>query len=293
MKKAIVLIAICGIAGCQRSRGTSTSASTTATAPATTPTPTPTPSATASVTTRSMPSIVVSASATVDASRDHGLGLGLGPPAAGGCPCGCDHSEDMVDELRGQDPAKALASIDESLHTIGEREDAGYITERMVQHRLRLLAYASEIGHARPARFTSIPAPRVSIRSTTTSGLRVRADLMVHGETTELVRGKEKALHASFVLRFDLENESAMPITLRVPTLEGTIALPVSRWYLAGGDGERWNGALRIGEKAIVYVIGYLGEPALPGTEIAATVSFESLTIPVKTRARSRWNEML
>jgi hypothetical protein len=38
-------------------------------------------------------------------------------------------------------------------------------------------------------------------------------------------------------------------------------------------------------------VIGYMGKPVLPGTEIEATVSFEWMTIPLKTRARTRWNE--
>ncbi|MBL8739866.1 MAG: hypothetical protein JNK04_02195 [Myxococcales bacterium] len=62
----------------------------------------------------------------------------------GGCPCGCDHSEQMASELMEASTGDAETAIEQSLHTIAEREDAGYITWAMVTHRRRLLATSRE-----------------------------------------------------------------------------------------------------------------------------------------------------
>src|SRR5262245_7787279 len=63
----------------------------------------------------------------------------------GGCPCQCDRSEDMAAELRARPGSEALAAIDKSLRTIAEREAAGYVTEAMIEHRLRLLDVDREL----------------------------------------------------------------------------------------------------------------------------------------------------
>src|SRR5512134_492570 len=63
----------------------------------------------------------------------------------GGCPCGCDRSETMAAELRTGKADDASSAIERSLATISEREAAGYITERMVLHRLRLLDLEREM----------------------------------------------------------------------------------------------------------------------------------------------------
>lgn len=209
---------------------------------------------------------------------------------SGGCPCGCDHSEEMANELRSEPRDVALASIDDSLRTIGEREDAGYITERMVKHRLRLLGLGSELGRTSGPRFTSVPAIRATYAGAS-GDVSVRADLVVHGETTEIVHGREKPLRASFVLRMDLASRSAQKVTLRAPTLDANVALPVSRWYVVGGDGSPWDGVLDAGERKLVYVIGYVGEALKPGRDVEATVHFESLAFVTNARAHARWNE--
>src|SRR5262249_29680367 len=91
----------------------------------------------------------------VGASDGGGLGL-TGVGQGGGCPCGCDRSVSMVAELRDEGGPEAIRSIDDSLRTIAEREDAGYITERMVQHRLRLLGLAKDLGRAEAWRSTLV-----------------------------------------------------------------------------------------------------------------------------------------
>src|SRR5262245_4411294 len=54
-----------------------------------------------------------------------------------GCPCNCDRSVAMAAEVRAQGGEPGLRAIDESLATISERERGGYITEAMIEHRLR------------------------------------------------------------------------------------------------------------------------------------------------------------
>jgi hypothetical protein len=222
-----------------------------------------------------------------DGLQGTGTGTGMG---YGGCPCGCDHSQGMVAELRGLPREEALRAIDDSLHTIGEREDAGYITDRMVRHRLRLLGLGKDLGRVGPARFTIIPGVRADFAGSTSS-TNVRAQFVFHGQTTELVNGKEKLLLAAFVLRLDLENGGGADVTLHAPTFESKTALPVSRWYVAGGEGQPWDGVLRAGTKKIVHVIGYAGDPIEPGAEVSAAIHFESLQWNVKTRARKHWNQ--
>jgi hypothetical protein len=218
------------------------------------------------------------------------------PERGGGCPCGCDHSAQLAAELRGLPRDAALTAIEDALRTIGEREDAGYITEQMVEHRLRLLGLGKELGRSGPARFTIASPIRARVSGTTSDLTKVRAELIVHGETTEIVREKEKLLRASFVLRLELENLGAAPVTLHAPTIEATSApasalFPVSRWYIAGGDGQPWDGVLSSGEKKLVYVIGYAAEPLHPGTEVDATIHMDSLLLPSKVRARKRWSD--
>jgi hypothetical protein len=257
----------------------------------------PAPSASAtSVATASAPAPNKTASAAPSASSllapaassGYGLGLqGVGP--GGGCPCGCDRSRDMVDELRHKDKRDALSEVDESIRTIGQREDAGYITERMVEHRLRLLALGSELGAPQRAR-PHHPSP-IHARTLSDGAVRFTADLVVHGETTEIIRGKEKPLRASFVVRIDVENAGASPITVERPTLESDVPLPIKRWYAAGTDGQPWDGVLAAHEKRRVHVIGYAGEPLRPGTRVNATLRFGASSAPLGATAKQRWDE--
>ena len=221
---------------------------------------------------------------------DGGIGLGnFG--GRGHCPCGCDHSVAMVDVLRGEPGPDALRAIDESLRTIGDREDAGFITERMVAHRLRLLGLAAELGRPGPVRFTPTPSIHATLSGRTSTGATVRMEPILHGESTEIVNGEEKTTPASFVLRMELENGGAASITLRAPTLGAAPALPVSRWYVVGGDGRPWDGVLGPGEKKLVYAIGYAAAPVRAGANVRVTVQLESLSVATTVRARARWNE--
>src|SRR5262249_12245871 len=122
--------------------------------------------------------------------------------------------------------------------------------------------------------------------------LRVRAEISAHGEATEVVRGKEKRLKPSFRIGLSIENRRSEPARLAPPSVEGGagITLPVSRIYVACG-GEPWDGRLGPRETLDVQVIGYFGEVVAPGTDVAATVRVEGLTLDVSTKARKRWNE--
>jgi hypothetical protein len=198
----------------------------------------------------------------------------------------------MVDDLRSEPRAEALATIDDSLRTIGEREDAGYVTERMIEHRLRLLAFGAEIGRDGPVRFNAVPSIHAALGGRVVAGVHAELELVVHGEKTEIVRGAEKALRASFVLRMEVENGGVADVTLHAPSLDATpAALPVSRWYVAGTDGRPWDGVLRAGERELVYVIGYVAEPVPPGTDVDAAIHLGSLTVRATARARRRWND--
>lgn len=65
------------------------------------------------------------------------------------CPCGCDRSEQRIEELRTMGGRDALEAIDQALATIAERVRKGYAAEQMISHRLRLLALADEIRNGR------------------------------------------------------------------------------------------------------------------------------------------------
>jgi hypothetical protein len=113
-----------------------------------------------------------------------------------GCPCGCDRSAAMTAELRERGGDAAQGAILATLKTIAEREDAGYITEAMLEHRLRLLDLRAELDPAgsvttlgprdrgvppaEPRRHGELPMAQ-------DTALRVTAELLAHGETTELV----------------------------------------------------------------------------------------------------------
>lgn len=229
-----------------------------------------------------------SSSAIGDAFGAGGLGLkGIGE--GGGCPCGCDHSEEMTDELRALGGAGALATLDASLRTIGEREDAGYVTERMVKHRLRLLGLKKELGHG--ATYLRSPVPPVRAGAAVDAGgAKVRAELVLHGDSVEVVNGKEKPLDACFVVRLELESAGGR-VTLQAPTLEASVPMPVSRWYVAGTDGAPWDGKLERGERKLVQVIGYTGARVAPGTELAARIHVGSATLDARAKAKKRWDE--
>jgi hypothetical protein len=208
-----------------------------------------------------------------------------------GCPCGCDHSEAMAAELRARGGDHAGGAIDEALATIAARERAGYVTEAMVLHRLRLLDLARDLGHT-PALAPS-STPLAAAPSVEDATLRVRAQLIVHGEHTEVVDGREKLLRAAFVLRMEIENKTDADLTLAQPAIAAAVPFPVSRWYLAGGDGRPWNGALAAREARAVNVIGYLDGGVTPDTTVAAVIELESLSLAATTRARRRWDEPL
>ncbi len=76
-----------------------------------------------------------------------------------GCPCGCDRSAKMAADLRKAHEDVAPKAIEKSRMTIGERENVGYITERIVQHRLRLLELVEELqgGDRRGRDTTRVP----------------------------------------------------------------------------------------------------------------------------------------
>jgi len=211
-----------------------------------------------------------------------------------GCPCGCDHSEAMAAELRDEGGEVAVDAIEATLEIIAEREGAGYITEAMVEHRLRLLDVRRDLVHAsfgEPAsRFGRVALVGSASPVMDNGRLRVRTELMAHGEATEVVRGHDKRVRASFRLGMEIQNTSGTRLTLEEPTLVGRVAFPVSRWYVLGGDGEPWDGVIDAGDEKWINVIGYLGEPVQPGTELEASVRFDSLVIPVSARARGHWN---
>jgi hypothetical protein len=173
----------------------------------------------------------------------------------------------------------------------------------MLEHRLRLLDLRAEVDPAwsvatlgprdrgvppaEPRRHGDLP-PQTMAQD---GALRVTAELNAHGETTELVDGREKLLRASFVLRLELENLGGERVRLGPPAILARVPFPVSRWYVVGGDGRPWDGILDGGAKASVNAVGYLGEPVKPGTELEATVHVHSLVLRARARARGRWDE--
>lgn len=235
--------------------------------------------------------------ASADAFGSSGLGLtGIGE--GGGCPCGCDRSEKMLAELRLDSSRRALDTVDFSLRTIGAREDAGYITERMVQHRLRLLGLDAELGGAGCAsgggagRCGAKVGARSDAPVASNASTRVRAELILHAEGTEIVNDEPKLLKACFLVRMDIANTSNEVMTFHAPTIDTIAPFEVSRWYVAGTAGEPWDGVLPPGAERSVHAIGYAGRPLRAGEEVPATIRFESLDLQTSARARGHWNDV-
>lgn len=239
--------------------------------------------------TRAQLACVKAATSREVAGKCEGLRVGHRTELKEGCPCGCDRSEALVAELRSEAPDDAKDAIEATLDIIGERERGGYITEAMVEHRLRLLDLRRELGAGGVSPRFESAVFRDDDPVTENAALRVRTELMAHGRATELVRGREKEVRASFRLGMEIENLSGTKLTLGEPTLEGRVGLPVSRWYVVGTAGERWDGVLEAGDKKSVNVIGYLAEPVPPGTDIDATIQLEGLVMHAHARARRHW----
>lgn len=214
----------------------------------------------------------------------------------GGCPCGCDRSARMAAELR-QAQERAPGAIAATLVTIAERESVGYITERMIEHRLRMLDLADELHVAvdvRGARLTERAAidaaARCDVASTSAIGraVRVCSELVVHGERTEIVDHHDKLITSSFRLWLELENRTDAERVIQRPTIEaGSVHLPVSRWYDERGAGEPWNGVLGPGETVRVNVIGDIPEHIAPGTVVDATIRVDDVAISTRAKARA------
>jgi hypothetical protein len=60
-------------------------------------------------------------------------------------PCGCDRSEQFIAELLTQSRSDAQQTIANSLASIAERERRNYVTQEMIVHRLRLMAFAETL----------------------------------------------------------------------------------------------------------------------------------------------------
>lgn len=205
-----------------------------------------------------------------------------------GCPCGCDRSEAMASELEARGDVSALREVDRSLATIAERERAGFITEAMVQHRLRLLELHERIGGRDPQ--LGARSPFSPVAHADDPLLVVVGDLVVHGEKTEIVRGRPKLQKASFVWRLRIENRSAQRVAVPSPEVIGSAPFPISRWYVAGTAGAPWNGVVGPREKMVVHAIGYVGKPLAPFTPVTATLRVGSLAISAHTLARDHWD---
>jgi Zn-finger nucleic acid-binding protein len=204
-----------------------------------------------------------------------------------GCPCGCDRSAKMAADLR-RERAAAPAAIEKSLATIGEREDVGYVTERMVQHRLRLLDLAEELHLDSSAALAHVRGSRDRCRGGAVEDgtLRVCPELIVHGERTEIVDGHDKLIESCFRLWLEIENLSGEERTLAPVSIDGgAVHLPVSRWYREGGRGEPWNGVLGAREKVRVNVIGYIPEHVAPGTVIQAAIAVDARRLGASAQA--------
>lgn len=219
----------------------------------------------------------------------------------GGCPCNCDRSKAMAAELRVLGGEGALRSIDKSLATIAEREEAGYVTEAMILHRLRLLDVEREMQkagtlalalHPRPLPFSGIEHQALRQVDVDAGRLRVGMQLAVHGQTTEWVANKQKLQLACFVLQLEVENVTDAERVVKKPAIVSRVSFPISRWYVRSQNGEPWDGKLGARERKSVHVIGYLGSPISPKTEVEARIEFESSTFRAKTRARSRWDRI-
>lgn len=206
-----------------------------------------------------------------------------------GCPCGCDRSAKMAADLRNK-PQAAPAAIAKSLVTIGERENVGYITERMVQHRLRLLGLAEELHVDTSSALGRVSGSRdrCKVASVEDGTLRVCPELVVHGERTETVDEHDKLIESCFRLWLEIENLTGQPRTLAPASIDGgAVHFPVSRWYREGGRGEPWDGVVGAREKVRVNVIGYIPEHIAPGTAIEAAIAVGALRLRASTEARA------
>jgi hypothetical protein len=207
----------------------------------------------------------------------------------------------MTEALGELPVAEARAEILRSLHTIGEREAAGYITEAMVQHRLRLLKVANTIETDRgvltkPER--SPAALRASERRTRSprqvgSTLSVGNELLVFGATTETVNGRDKKLPACFRWWLSLENVTDADVRVEEPTIDGSVTFDARRWYLEDGNGEPWDGVLKAKSEVRVLLIGYLDKPIAPRTRVDAKLAIQSLTVASTVDALGHWDESL
>ena len=218
----------------------------------------------------------------------------------GGCPCGCDHSEEMITELEGAPTLEALRAARSSLAVIGEREQAGYITEAMVAHRLRLRGLERMRG-AGSDRLELQISPRVQTLRDARSSLperqlgavALREQLVVYGATVETVRGRPKELLPCFRLWLSLQNTTPERRVVARPTLTGDVGFDVRRWYVEGTDGEPWSGVLEPGESKSVLVIGYIERPIQPGRLVEATLVLEGGSVTEQTSALGRWDALL
>lgn len=207
----------------------------------------------------------------------------------------------MVTELEGIAPDHALAEARRSLAVIAEREHAGYITDAMVVHRLRLRelerARSTEEDpfHARigaEARVLFDARARRAPRRV--GGLTLRDELLVFGATVDVVDGRPKELAPCFRLWLSLENASTEKVVVTRPTLSGSVRFDVRRWYVEGTDGAPWDGVLAPGEEKSVLLIGYIAEAIAPGALVDASFSFgDATTAAVSTTALGRWDARL
>ena len=218
-------------------------------------------------------------------------------PGLEGCPCGCDHSEQMLAELEAKPAPASLKAARKSLGVIADREDAGYITDAMVAHRLRLRAF--ERAKATDA---STRAPR-SEEATWARGLKrggfvrqllgdlaVRSEFLVFGRTLEIVNGKDKELAPCFRIWLELWNGTDRTLSIELPHLEGNATYDVRRWYLEDTDGEPWDGVLGPSELRSVLLIGYVTSPLEPGEVVSTKLMLNGHTLQETTRALGSWD---
>ena len=209
-----------------------------------------------------------------------------------GCPCGCDRSSEMVAQLRELPAVEAVSAVDATLATIADREAAGYVTEAQIEHRLNLLSLREERSPGTWVAPRLAWAPGGGGRPIAANGaLAMWTELIVHGETTEIVHGRAKLQLAHFVLRLFVRNEGRDAVVLGVPRLHADVGLPVRRWYVVGTAGRPWDGRLAPGEQRRVHAIGYLSEAVPPGAVIDATIEVGSLVTRSTVRAREHWND--
>lgn len=218
----------------------------------------------------------------------------------GGCPCSCDRSKAMASEVRALGGDRALSAIEKSLATIKEREEAGFVTEAMVQHRLRLLDLERDLRQSgaitsapkRALPFGDIDPAAWQLEPRAVGDLRVGMALVVHGELTEWIASRQKLQRACFVLSIALENRATVSQSVDKPLIRANVPLAIRRWYVRGENGEPWDGHLGPHEQKWVHVIGYVEAPIPPQTEVSAEIQFAGVLFHAKTRARSRWNRV-